>query len=137
MSNQGLLEEVRIQLNFIGFTREPEEVTAFVGVTPSKTWRTGDAIERSRRAYDSNGWRVSAERPLDVEAGVDALFERLAPHWKALRQLSDESRVELSVVIYAGQQVPAIHLRRDQIDRLAELGGSVDVDVYCGGRSDG
>jgi len=94
-------------------------------------------IERSKRTYDTNGWRVSAERPLEVEIAVDALFERLAPHWEALRELSGESRVELSIVIYAGQQVPAVHLRRDQIDRLAELGGSVDVDVYCLGPNGG
>ncbi|HEV7923308.1 MAG TPA: DUF4279 domain-containing protein [Thermoanaerobaculia bacterium] len=88
-------------------------------------------MEKSKRSYHSNGWRVSAEQPLiEVEAGLDALFAHLAPHWDALRQLSHECRVELSIVIYADGQVPAIHLRPDQIHRLAELGGSVDVDVY-------
>jgi hypothetical protein len=137
MNSHASIEEMRVQLNFVGFAREPNDVTALVGITPSKVWRTGDVIERSNRTYESNGWRVSAERSItEIEAGVDALFARLAPQWETLRQFSHESRVELSIVIYAGQQVPAVHLRRDQLDRLTELGGSVDVDVYCLGGDD-
>jgi len=138
VSRQTPLEEVRVQLNFAGFARDPDEVTTLVGIVPSKTWRIGDLIDKSKRTYHSNGWRVSAERPVtEVEVGVDALFAYVAPRWEALRQLSNECRVELSIVIYAEEQVPAVHLRRDQIDRLAELGGSIDVDVYCLGRNDG
>ena len=132
MSSQGRFEEIRVQLNFAGFAREPDELTALVGIVPSKVWRIGESIDKSKRTYKSNGWRISAEPPpTEVEAGVDALFTKVASCWEALRLLSIDCRVELSIVIYVGQQVPAIHLRPDQLDRLAELGASIDIDLYC------
>ena len=123
--------EIRVQLNFVGFVRDPREMTTLAGLTPSKTWVAGEPIERSARKYESNGWRISAQQPVDgIEAGLDALFEGIVPYWDALRRLSQECRVELSVVIYAHEEMPAIHFRADQIQRLAELHGKIDVDVY-------
>jgi hypothetical protein len=115
-----------------GFTRDPTEITAIAGIEASKTWRAGDPIERSVRKYDGNGWRVSALVPVTVvEEGVAELLDRLRPHWAKLCELSVESRVELGVVIYADSEMPSIHFRSDQIQRLAELSAKIDVDVYC------
>lgn len=103
-----------------------------IGIAPTKTWRVGDAIEQSTRKYSSNGWRVSAMVPLiGVEEGVAELLDRARQHWIKLRELSADSRVELSVVIYADGQMPSIHFRSDQIEKLAELSAKIDVDVYC------
>jgi hypothetical protein len=125
-------QEIRVQLNLTGFAGDPKRLSEIIGLTPSKTWLAGEAIERSKRKYESNGWRVSAPRDVDdVEAGVDALFGYLAPRWESLRNVSQLCRVELSIVVYAERQVPAIHFRDDQIRRLIELSGKIDVDVYC------
>jgi hypothetical protein len=124
--------EVRVQLNFTGFDRSPSEVTSQVGLVPAKTWEAGAFIERSKRTYASNGWRVSPdERYEDVERGVDALLSIITPRWDELRSLSCESRVELSIVLYVYESAPAVHLRRDQIARLTELNADIDVDLYC------
>jgi hypothetical protein len=124
--------EIRIQLNFTGFRRSPSELTAIIGLLPAKTWEEGAAIERSTRKYTSNGWRLCPDgRYDDIECGVDALLEKVAPQWDELRSLSLESRVELSLVVFVYGSAPAVHLRSDQIVKLAELKAAIDVDLYC------
>ena len=125
-------DEIRVQLSLTGFAHDPRKLTEIIGLTPSKTWVAGEPVERSKRTYESNGWRVTAPQRVDeVEAGVDALFDHLAPRWENLRNVSRECRVELGVVVYAERQVPAIHFRDDQIRQLTELSAKIDVDVYC------
>ena len=134
MASQETNGEVDVQLKLVRFERDPGEVTALLGVAPSKVWCKGDNIGGSTRRYDGNGWRVTADRrAADVESGVDALLAHLAPSWDRLRAFSKECHSELSIVIYARAQMPAIHLRFDQIERFAELAAHLDVDVYCMG----
>ena len=124
--------EIRIQLTFTGFRRPPSEVTALIGLLPAKTWEAGASIERSAREYASNGWRVCPDGQYDdVERGVDALLEKTAPHWDKLRRFSLEGRVELSLVVFVYESAPAVHLRHDQVAKLAELKADIDVDLYC------
>ena len=132
MVSQETNDEVVVQLKLVRFEHDPGEVTALLGVVPSKVWRKGDNIDGSTRTYDGNGWRLTADRRAsDVDSGVDALLAHLAPSWDRLRAFSRECHSELSIVIYARVQMPAIHLRFDQIERFAELAADLDVDVYC------
>jgi len=131
-TNNGKRNEIRVHLNFTGFERHPSEVTAFVGLSPAKTWEAGGFIERSTRRYSSNGWRLSpSENYADVEAGIDTLLAAASAHWKELRDLSRESKVELSVVVYVYESAPPLHIRHDQVARVAELNASIDMDLYC------
>lgn len=123
---------IGVALIFSGFADDPEELTKLTGIKPSESWRTGDSIGRSSRKHPRNGWQVSAPKDIDdIEAAVDALFLQLHEKWDLLQTLSKTCCVELSVVIYADEQIPAIHFRDDQVRRLAELSGKIDVDVYC------
>jgi hypothetical protein len=129
---ESMADVLRVELTFTDFDSTPSELTDLTGLTPSKTWIAGDSIERSKRRYPSNGWRLSSQKIVAaIEAGVDALFEQIAPNWEALRELSRECNVELSILVKCGEQVPPMHFRADQIERLAELSAEIDIDLYC------
>jgi len=129
-----MAQELRVQLKITGFDYDPRQLTEIVGLAPSKTWVVDEFIERTKRTYKSNGWRISVPGNIvEIEAGVDALLAVLAPRWEVLRDLSQTCSFELSVVVYASGQMPALHLRKDQVRKFAELASDIDIDVYCYG----
>jgi hypothetical protein len=103
-----------------------------IGLQPAQRWRAGDLIDGSVRRYERNGWRLSSPGTApDVESGVDQLFNVLSVRWSEICKIDGDLRRELSIVVYANEYVPSIALRVDQVQRVSELGASIDVDLYC------
>jgi|ERR1051325_3506247 hypothetical protein len=111
--------------------RDPSEVSDLVGLQPSKTWRAGDLIGSTARRYQQGGWQLSSPSFADVEPAVDQLLSAIAVRTDELRGIAREAQLQIGIVVYANAFVPAILLRADQVKTIADLGASIDVDLYC------
>lgn len=113
---------------------DPEGATDLAQVAGARTWNVGDQRPGSSKLlFEEPGWslRSTSGSTDSLARQLDDLVERLAGHWESVVATAQEAEVELSVAIYCGAgRKPEVGLRRDQIRMLAELGCSLDVDVY-------
>ncbi|HEY3348945.1 MAG TPA: DUF4279 domain-containing protein [Thermoanaerobaculia bacterium] len=128
-----MTNKVLVSLKILGFSAAPEEVTRRVGLEPTKTWQQGDLIPRTTRHLASSGWEISASDVGGAELSpqMEALFGRIQGREASIAEFSRDARIELSIVVYAHESVPALHLPRETVEYLNRLHSSVDIDLYC------
>jgi hypothetical protein len=127
--------EIAVSLTLTGAALDPQQLTAWTGLLPSRTWMAGELIrEGALLRYEHSGWSIRSGLPhsRSLEDHVDALLRRLKPGWDTLLGLCQRYDAEVACAVYSyGGARPAIHLRKDQCRRLSELNASLDVDVYA------
>lgn len=113
---------------------DPDEVTAYLGMAPSKTWRVGDpVIPGAKLREKANGWLLKSGLPLaaPLEEHIRSLMELLQPVWPALVELCNKRHAEIYCVVYSyGGDRPGIFFDRDAVRRAADLNADIDVDLY-------
>lgn len=130
-----------------GVNLNPHEITTFVNIQPTQSWKTGDldTSPRGRRMVRKfSAWKVesklapSGEPDLtrDVEMHVESVLEQLQPGWEALTKISSQYEALICCVVYAYSHMPAIHFNRQITRKVSELNASIDIDVYCLGGLD-
>ena len=126
--------EIKVRFIVSDFSFEPEKITELLRLKPSKTWKTGDLVTpRTIHKHKQNGWMLAlhaASASDTVATLVDNLLKTLEPSTEALKSLAKEAEFELSIIIYMEGETPELNLPPAQINRLAELNASIDVDLY-------
>ena len=118
----------------------PDEVTVFLGIQPTKTWRCGDKIPKTSLRRKHDAWILSTgsaeldqEHSIDLIKQVHSLLDHLRPHTAKLKKICVQLNLEatLSCVLYVeGDDRPAIHFAPDLVKWLAELHADIDIDLY-------
>ena len=122
--------EIIAALNVSGDSLAPETVTEVTGLQPTKKWVAGEAIGRSTRRYQQNGWSIATKRECTVDDAVNALLAILTPGWSRIVEATRDQYVELSIVVHANSFIPEIHINADQLRLLAEVNAHIDIDLY-------
>jgi len=125
--------ELRVRLTLTSDREDPGEVTLRTGLQPEKIWRAGDQIGKSIRKYEQNGWQLGSDRPAEAGFGdhVESLIAKVRPVLPVFRSLKQSWEIELSCAIEVYSSSPELHLEPDALQVLAELGASIDLDLYC------
>ncbi|WP_449418172.1 DUF4279 domain-containing protein [Phormidium nigroviride] len=133
MSNQKE-SEIYAYFQLIGMEFDPDEVTAKVGIKPTKIHRIGDLItSRGTRRYEENAWCVYSqleEKSIHLEDYVKSVLEQLQPGWLPLVELCKHYYVEIACVIYYSGSVPSIHFDKYIVEMAHQLNAEIDVDLY-------
>ena len=116
-------------------TFDPDAVTRFSGISPTKIWRYGDPISNTALTRKHDGWILStAEKAShDLNERVQEMLSQLHHHADKLRDICRtlELDAEIACVVYVDEeQVPALHLDREIIRQVADLDAEVDIDLY-------
>ncbi len=127
--------EISVAFTLTDFDCDPEEITARVGITPTKTWRVGDFINKKKTMkYEYNGWKLHSkiEKNADLESHIISVLEQLKSGWESLVKISQSYYTEIScaIYIYSDTERPAIHFSKQIIQKIAELNAEIDVDIY-------
>jgi hypothetical protein len=124
--------EVYAYFLLIGVDFQPDEITAQVGITPTKTWTKGDLrLPGAVVRHQENGWMVLSklDRSADLEEHIKSVLEQLQPSWDILQKLCLLHSAEFACVVYSyGGDRPAIHFDREVIKQVNELNSTIDVD---------
>jgi hypothetical protein len=125
--------EMRVAFLISDFSCDPDEVTERVGVPPSEVFRRGEVLGRGPRTVASPVWRLqSPVDTLDLDAHVSWLLDRLPSSLQALRECTVTWDAQLAVAVHVvGVQGAGLAISKEHVVRLAALGASVDVDLYC------
>lgn len=126
--------EIYAYFSLIGIDFDPDEITAKVGIKPTKTWRVGDLVTpRAIIRKKHNGWRVDSqvEDSIHLEDYIKSVLEQLQPGWLPLVELCKRYDSEIACVIYyRSGSVPSIHFDKHLVDMAHQLNAEIDVDFY-------
>jgi hypothetical protein len=134
------MNKIESDLIVYGYDCSAEEITAMMGVIPSKVITKGDikreAIEGNRPPllHDKNVWLLSAGLPKELELYkyIDEAIEWAKSYEDGIRRVAQEFTVELSIYGFADEEQSrmALHLSKEQNRAIAHLGIDVDIDIY-------
>ena len=124
---------IEVALHLTGVNVNPEEITNFLGLSPTRIWRIGDVIGRSSLKRKQDGWvfGLPKQQTIDLENMLLTLMDSLAPYQDQIaaiaRQLGLE--IELSCAIYMENQTPVGHFGISTLQRMVALGADLDIDL--------
>lgn len=124
-------------IDVTGFACDPASITRLLDREPSQTWREGDPLPRSTSKRRKSGWRLAAPSLglMDLEPYASWLLDQL-PQRIDLSSVTGDYSITLWFTVHVGDDAPAAHFSANTIRRLAELGASVDIDLYGGNEAD-
>ena len=136
------MTETRVYLGVFQFGDDPQVVTDFLGIAPTKAWAPGTPMpgkagERGA-VWRYGRWELAS--PAGGGAGIAeqlaALLPLLEARADALAEARRRYRVGLACVAYFREVNPGFHLDAEVVARVAALGLSLDFDLYCLGACD-
>ena len=63
-------DEIQVSFCVTGFDGLPEEITAVIGLQPSKSWRKGEACGGGKGIHTHSGWELVSPESSDVDLYV-------------------------------------------------------------------
>ena len=78
------------------------------------------------------GSEIKMPKNAPLEAHIEELLGRLLVHADRIRALSEQETVEFSCVIYASAP-PSLNFNKSVIQRVCQLGASLDMDLFLMG----
>jgi hypothetical protein len=112
----------------------PDEITARVSITPTRSRVAGELIRPGGPTVPKHMWlwEPSTDVPRELNAQLDAIWSATTERAPLFRELASNGVVEIAVVLehYGNQLLLGWALDRGHIERAAELGANIDVDEY-------
>lgn len=124
---------VEVALKLVGKGFVPEDVTAAVQLTPTRSWRSGDRIQQSKLTRKDDAWLFGFPRQEidDLDICVSKLLDAVEPHKgeiiNAMRRFNLKS--EISLAIYLRGETPSSFFAAKTIRRIADIEASLDLDL--------
>ena len=126
-------DEIRMSLVIGSTEHTPEQLDSIVGMRCDEYHLKGSPILQSGRTHKENYWEVYSGLPRDAsfQEHLTALLARVSPFAENIRSLSGSARVELSCVLYLREaQGPDSWFDSSAVKAIADLGASIDLDIY-------
>lgn len=126
-----MADETFVRLKTFSVSLTPEQITEAIGLPCDRSWRIGDKRGKTIIIEKENGWILNSSLSLEasLDAHVENLLSRLTPIADKIRKFSEQNRVEFSCVVYADSP-PALNFTESVIFQLAQLGASLDIDLF-------
>jgi len=126
-----MTDEIIVRLKVTSASRTPEQISDATGILCDHSWRIGEKREKTILVEKTNGWVLNSKMPKNapLEVQIEELLERLIVHADRIRALSEHETVELSCVVYASAP-PSLNFNKSVIQRVCQLGASLDIDLY-------
>jgi uncharacterized protein DUF4279 len=116
--------------------QDPEVVTQSLGLIPTRTWRKGDPTPGRpdlRRTHERWELRSPADGSKSLGEQLEALLPLLEDRRSAVQEIVSRFEAGICYIAHLGgsNYNPELHLSAPLIERLAALGLSLDLDLYC------
>lgn len=130
--------KIRAGFILVGHQVEPDRITQALGLQPSVTWREGEPrLAQGPLMNDTDGWaiRTDYEESLNLPSHVDRILDVVHPLSGQIRKLCSELKLEaeLECVVRIArserQSVPIMNFESNVINRMADLGADLDIDI--------
>jgi hypothetical protein len=113
----------------------PDEVSEKLGISPTKTWRFGESIQKTLASYKHDGWRLSTNEveTLDLDKQLKKIWDIIHPFNSKIINICEDLKLDAEIacsVDVEGDQYPALYFERESIKRIAELNAELDIDIF-------
>lgn len=122
-------DEIHVSIRFLSETNSPEQLRQLFGPRVGKSWCKGEA-NRLGRVHEFNGFEIALAKDSGYE--IDDKISRLLDLIEPVREsiVAIDWFVQISCVVYFSSAFPAVNLSTKLIKRIADVGASLDFDVY-------
>ena len=133
-----MTDEIIVRSKVTSASRTPEQISDATGILCDHSWRIGEKRGKTILVEKTNGWVLNSKMPKNapLEAHIEELLGRLLVHADRIRALSEQETVEFSCVIYASAP-PSLNFKKSVIQRVCQLGASLDMDLFLMGPGNG
>ena len=136
-----MVYKITLDLVLTDFDIDPVQVSGILSLTPSRSWLKGEPIQRTALKCKTNGWLLSSglDKSAELDDHIKALFSKVKPVLSNFNNLPPSTEKELSCAIYIyhkkdnvdeEHRTPPIHLEREHVEILNQLGAEFDLDLY-------
>jgi len=113
----------------------PDNVSEKLGISPTKTWRLGEPIQKTLLSYKHDGWCLSSDEvdTLDLDEQFTKIWNIIQPYNSTIVDICDELNLHAEIacaVDVEDDQYPVLHFKRESIKRISELNAEIDIDIY-------
>jgi len=111
---------------------DPDEVTARLGLTPTKSWRAGEVNPVTGRECKFDRWSLYSRLAATafLEEHLRDVLDQIEVRAEAVEAVSREFGASIALVAYYVAGFPGLHIDSDIVARLARFDLSVDCDFY-------
>ena len=111
---------------------DPVDLSARVGMEPTRSWRKGDTNPHTNLEREHSRWTVDSRlhEQSSLEAHVDDVLEQLRPSAEAIRSERDRTDGGLQLVGYFHTDYPGFGLSDRVTAELADMKLGFDCDFY-------
>ena len=123
--------EIFVKLKILLENDDAGQVEKLIHLKFDRIWRRGDVRQNTKIIEKSAGCSLNSGESVDasLDQHLNSLLLRLHDDISTIKNLSRSNTVEVSCAIYS-DSVPAFYFDNSTIDRIAELGASLDIDFY-------
>jgi len=131
----GPIAESGATLCAYGADLRPEDVTALLGVTPTRSWCRGDRRKPHSAPATEGGWilEVRGKAPHGPEIQLATLLAKLPETNAVWEELNRRYRTTLTFGLHMSGWNQGFELSRELITRIQRLGVGVNFDIYAYG----
>jgi hypothetical protein len=116
------------------FECDPKDISHILGLVPYRTFQKGGLINESTKTrWKHSGWEIRSVLPESTpcqDTHIESLLSIMLPKKQELLSLSKKYEIGINCVGYYYGANPGFHLSAALIKSCAELGVSIDFDLY-------
>jgi hypothetical protein len=123
-----------------GVDLDAGQITDLTGITPDRSWRTGDPKPRTGLPYSNGAWFIDSGLTAadEFHDHLDALLARMHSAWAVFVELGQRHEANIEAAIYCVEaQGPLVIVLPEVSAAIAELNASLGFDLYNLVESDG
>ena len=126
------MNEIHVHFAVLGFSGSPQAVTDLLGIAPTSAWATGDPGLRGHpRRFARWNLASPAGENATVEDQLAALLPLLEARAAAVAEAARRFEAGIHCAAYFREVNPGFRLDAALVARVAALGLSLDLDLYC------
>jgi hypothetical protein len=130
----GQLEHTRASLRIFGENLNPDEITALLGVSPTKSYRKGEP--RSSRegspARPEGSWHLSCDPawPGNLDAQINELLSNTTDDPLVWRTINEQYRADLFTGLFMDSSNDGLTLMPETLAAVGQRGLAIAFDIY-------
>jgi hypothetical protein len=133
-----MVDQTHAYFLLTGVDLNPEEITAKLGITPTKTFLKGDRVHpKGTRTHAVSGWKLGSklDESAYLEDHINSVLEQLQVNWQVVNELCRRYTPSINCVMYHhyepdGDPGTGMHFDKAILDQIHQLNAEIDFDLY-------
>jgi len=126
--------EIRVELRFRSKQTFLDELTHQLGILPTRVFKTGDLIPKTKLKVAENIWCLSAEineKTDKLSDFIEPIVENLYEKKEHIEKFCEEKEIycEIACTIYIVSELPTIFIKPMLMNKMAEMNVNLNIDI--------